>query len=140
MWAVFPRKSLFKKADQRQAQLEADVHRLFLVTSYNHFIRNAREKDADEICNLAARMTFDDQQKQVQENVHGQIQDICRVMDDILVAQKEKPIKLDSTPVKESTHRSGLSFAVGRSRTYPDTTEQLLLQLGPSKVWNCLML
>lgn len=124
MWAVFPRKSLFKKADQRQAQLEADVHRLFLVTSYNHFIRNACEKDADEICNLAARMTFDDQQKQVQENVHGQIQDICRVMDDILVpdAQKEKPIKLDSTPVKESTHRSGLSFAVGRSRTYPDTT------------------
>lgn len=125
IWTAFPTKSLFKKADRRQAQLEADVHRLFLVTSYNHFIRNACEKDAEEICNLAARMTFDDQQKQVQENVHSQIRDICRVMDDILVpdAQKEKPIvKLDSTPVQESTRRSGLSFAVGRSRTYPDTT------------------
>jgi len=45
-------------------------------------------------------------------------------MDDILVpdAQKEKPIvKLDSTPVQESTRRRGLSFDVGRSRTYPDS-------------------
>eukprot|EP01018_Ginkgo_biloba_P011470 Gb_02119 [translate_table: standard] len=123
LWETFPKKSLFNKVDQRKLQFENDMHRLFLATSYNHFIKNACEKDAKEICDLASRTSFNDQQKQVQGNIHFQIKAICGAMDDILVmeVQKEKP-KDEEIPVKQSTRPSGLSFAVGGNRTSPHST------------------
>ncbi|XP_057838656.2 uncharacterized protein LOC131048634 isoform X1 [Cryptomeria japonica] len=125
LWETFPSKAVLSKTDRRQMQHEADVHRLFLATSYNHFIKTACEKEPEEICDLASRISFQDQQKQVQEYIHVQIQAICQAMDDMLIwdEQMEKP-KTASTPMKQNARRSGLSFAVGATanRTYPDMT------------------
>ncbi|KAH9323526.1 hypothetical protein KI387_018165, partial [Taxus chinensis] len=86
-----------------------------IITSW----RMLGEKDPEEICELASRMSFHDQQKGVQDYIHVQIRAICRAMDDILVLDEK--LKPSSTSVKQSTRRSGLSFAVGANRTYPDT-------------------
>ncbi|KAE9450978.1 hypothetical protein C3L33_17146, partial [Rhododendron williamsianum] len=71
--------------DPRQLQFEADINRLFLYTSYNRLGRNADEKDAEEIIDMAGKASLADQQKQVQDNIHSQIKTFSTWMDEILL-------------------------------------------------------
>ncbi|CAA7399120.1 unnamed protein product [Spirodela intermedia] len=103
--------------DPRHLQFEADVNRLFLYTSYNRLGRNADEKDAEEIIEMAAKASVVDQQKQVHENVHSQIKVLCGAMDDILLPDSDSVPGLDHSSAMSngSPRRSGLSLAVGRA-------------------------
>jgi len=94
------------------------VSQLLLVYfSYNRLGVNAEEKDADEIIEMANKASLSDQQKQVQDNIHVQVKNICGSMDDIL-----RP-DLTSTPCLVSSasqsqnvpRRSGLGLAIGRT-------------------------
>ncbi|KAH7690278.1 hypothetical protein IHE45_02G037000 [Dioscorea alata] len=103
--------------DPRHIQFEADVNRLFLYTSFNRLGRNADEKDADEIIDMANKASVADQQRQVQDNIHCQIRNICDAMDDILLPDGlSKPTVQESTPQMQNAQRpSGLSFAIGKT-------------------------
>ncbi|KAF5747403.1 hypothetical protein HS088_TW05G00124 [Tripterygium wilfordii] len=96
----------------RQLQFEADVNRLFLYTSYNRLGGDVDEEDADEIIDMASKASVDDQQKQVQENIHSQIKSFSTFMDEILLPDTAKGSDaLESSP--PAPRPSGLSFAVG---------------------------
>ncbi|XP_020570673.1 uncharacterized protein LOC110017866 isoform X2 [Phalaenopsis equestris] len=103
--------------DPRHLQFEADINRLFLYTSFNRLGRNADEKDAEEIIEMASKASVADQQRQVQENIHYQIKNICSQMDDILKPDPNNLYDLSNSPLSHENipKRSGLSFAVGAS-------------------------
>ncbi|KAL4303129.1 hypothetical protein GQ457_10G018740 [Hibiscus cannabinus] len=107
---TFARSPSFSR-DPRRLQFEADINRLFMYTSYNSLGKNADEVDADQIIDMAAKASFDDQQKKVQENIHNQIKRLCTTMDGILIDVDEPQ---ESQP-KATPSRSGLSFAVGKN-------------------------
>lgn len=84
---------------------------MVLNFSYNRLGKDADEKDADEIIDMASRASVADQQKQVHENMHLQIKNICRSMDDMLIGD----LSSSSVPQFQNGPRwSGLSFATGR--------------------------
>ncbi|XWS68480.1 hypothetical protein CRYUN_Cryun04dG0094200 [Craigia yunnanensis] len=98
--------------DPRKLQFEADINRLFMYTSYNRLGKNADEADAEEIIDMASKVSVADQQKQVQENIHYQIKNFCTAMNEILLPDINKPQESQSNATPS---RSGLSFAVGGS-------------------------
>ncbi|KAG6412975.1 hypothetical protein SASPL_125670 [Salvia splendens] len=100
----------------RQLQFEADMNKLFLFTSYNRLGKNAEEADADEIIEMASKANLEEQQKQVQENIHEQISTFCKYMDDILRPDPRMSNTPNSSPeAKTAPRRSGLGLAVGRT-------------------------
>ncbi|KAK6792710.1 hypothetical protein RDI58_011791 [Solanum bulbocastanum] len=101
--------------ESKRLQFEADINLLFLYTSYNRLGRNAEEDDAEEIIDMANNSSLDDQQKQVHENVHSQVTNFCRYMDDILLLdQKVKDNQAISPATPHSSPRSScLGLAVG---------------------------
>lgn len=103
--------------DPRHLQFEADVNRLFLYTSFNRLGVNADEKDADEIIEMANRAPLSDQQKQVHENIHAQVKNICGSMDDILCPDLTgSPNVVNSASESGNVpRRSGLGLAIGRA-------------------------
>ncbi|KAI5677205.1 hypothetical protein M9H77_08155 [Catharanthus roseus] len=113
--------------DPRSLQFEADINRLFLFTSYYRLGKDAAEADADEIIDMATKASLADQQKQVQENIHSQIKTFCENMDDILLCTLQNSVEPnESSPEKNTPHRSGLSLAVGRTASlnnHPDIPE-----------------
>ncbi|KAL3510630.1 hypothetical protein ACH5RR_030031 [Cinchona calisaya] len=102
--------------EPRHLQFEADINRLLLYTSYKLLGKDANDADAEEIIDMASKASLTDQQKQAQENIHSQIETFCTTMDGILLPNlqtTDKPYE----PVEEknsTSHRSGLSLAVGR--------------------------
>ncbi|XP_078440463.1 C5orf35 [Wolffia australiana] len=103
--------------DPRLLQFETDINRLFLYTSYYRLGKNAEEKDAEEIIDLACKASVSDQQKQVQDNVHTQVKALCGAMDEILLPDSNSCSNIDnsSSNLDNSSRRSGLSFAVGKT-------------------------
>ncbi|KAK4722700.1 hypothetical protein R3W88_012933 [Solanum pinnatisectum] len=101
--------------ESKRLQFEGDINLLFLYTSYNRLGRNADEDDAEEIIDMANKASLDDQQKQVHDNVHSQVTNFCRYMDDILLLdQKVKDNQAISPATPHSSpHSSGLGLAVG---------------------------
>ncbi|EOA23103.1 hypothetical protein CARUB_v10003896mg, partial [Capsella rubella] len=77
-----------------QLQFEADINKLFMYTSYNRLGRDAEEADAEEIIEIASKATLSEQQKQVQENIHYQVEKFCSSMDEILLAHIDKAKEL----------------------------------------------
>lgn len=78
---------------------------------------NANEKDADEIIEMANKASVSDQQKQVQENIHVQVKNICGSMDDILrpaVVATPNPVR-SASESQNAPRRSGLGLAIGRA-------------------------
>lgn len=68
---------------------------------------------------MASKASLDEQQKQVQDNIHAQISTICTHMDEILLPDAKMPNTVNSSPERNSApRRSGLGLAVGR--TLPD--------------------
>ncbi|XP_072956101.1 uncharacterized protein [Typha angustifolia] len=103
--------------DPRRLQFESDVNGLFLYTSYNRLGKNADEKDVDEIIDMANKASFTDQQKQVQENIHFQIKNICRIMDGILLSDINPDSSSSVSEFQNDSRCSGLGFAIGRGVT-----------------------
>ncbi|KAL2546041.1 hypothetical protein Fot_15274 [Forsythia ovata] len=102
--------------DGRRLQFETDINRLFLYTSYNRLGKNADEADAEEIIDMASKASLAEQQKLVQENIHAQINNFCTSMDDILLPDPNTADDTVNSPSeKNTTQRSGLSLAIGRS-------------------------
>lgn len=85
----------------------------FCVLSYYRLGENAEEKDAEEIIDLASKASVDQQQKQVQENVHYQLRSICQAMDSFLHPDSANDPPKDPSEGDNHSRRSGLSFAVG---------------------------
>ena len=83
--------------------------------SYFRLGQEADEKDAEEIIEMATKASVSDQQKQVQDNVHDQIKILCGAMDEVLIPDSnDVDVVNHSSPLPDSSsHRSGLSFAVG---------------------------
>ncbi|XP_010491453.1 PREDICTED: uncharacterized protein LOC104769030 [Camelina sativa] len=77
-----------------QLQFEADINKLFMFTSYNRLGRDAEEADAEEIIEIASKATLSEQQKQVQENIHYQVENFCSSMDEILLTHIDKAKEL----------------------------------------------
>ncbi|CDP00746.1 unnamed protein product [Coffea canephora] len=103
--------------EPRHLQFEADINRLFLYTSYKLLGKDADEADAEEIIDMASKASLTDQQKQVQENIHSQIETFCTTMDDIVLPNLQSTEKAHE-PIEEkniTSRRSGLSLAVGQS-------------------------
>nr|XP_029119728.1 uncharacterized protein LOC105042765 isoform X2 [Elaeis guineensis] len=97
---------------------------IYFECSYNRLGKDADEKDADEIIDMASKASVADQQKQVQENIHLQIKNICRSMDDILIGD------LKSISNSQNGSRwSGLSFATGREAASTKQSERYVSSL-----------
>ncbi|XP_044491974.1 uncharacterized protein LOC123215792 [Mangifera indica] len=117
--------SLTFARDPRKLQFEADINRLFLYTSYNLLGRDADEADAEEIIKMASKASLADQQKQVQENIHYQIENFCISMNQILFPDKSK----ENQAVQSSKQsNSTLSFASGKSGSPADSPETMPLK------------
>ncbi|KAJ3680273.1 hypothetical protein LUZ60_016551 [Juncus effusus] len=104
--------------DPRNLQFEADINRLFLYTSYNRLGEKAEEKDAEEIIQLASRASVTAQVDQVHENIHAQFKTICGAMDQVLVVPPDQSGSVTGPPKR--THKTGLSFAVGKAAKSSD--------------------
>lgn len=85
----------------------------YCALSYYRLGENAEEKDAEEIIDLASKASVTDQQKQVQDNVHYQLSDICQTMDSILRPHVTNDPSNNPSEAESHSRRSGLSFAVG---------------------------
>ncbi|XP_071735603.1 uncharacterized protein [Rutidosis leptorrhynchoides] len=120
--------------EPRRLQFEADINRLFLYTSYNRVGKDAEEEDIEEIINMATKAELADQERQVQENIHYQITNFCKSMDQILLPDSKS--NHESSQKNTTTPRpSGLSLAVGRtatSKTSPDVPETKQLTFAES--------
>ncbi|XP_010522140.1 PREDICTED: uncharacterized protein LOC104800863 [Tarenaya hassleriana] len=120
----------------RQLQFEADMNMLFMYTSYNRLGRNAEEADAEEIIEMAGQASISEQQKQVQENIHYQIENFCSLMDEILLpdVDKDKEQMETGSQMTSPPRKSGLSFAVGRSDNTPAVGKPVVPETKPLKL------
>ena len=71
--------------------------------SYNRLGRDAEEADAEEIIEMAGKATLSEQQKQVQENIHYQLESFCASMDEILLPHNDRTeeLKDDDVPTAD---------------------------------------
>ncbi|CAN8236958.1 unnamed protein product [Cochlearia groenlandica] len=119
--------------NSKQIQLEADTNKLFMFTrlvythttivfqrcnvililkilcdiSYNRLGRDAEEADAEEIIEIAGKSNFSEQQKQVQENIHCQVQNFCSSMDEILLPDFAKAKDRNESGSRSGPYTSG---------------------------------
>ncbi|CAH8270459.1 unnamed protein product [Arabidopsis lyrata] len=107
---ILAKSTTFAKSP-RQLQFEADINKLFMFTSYNRLGRNAEEADAEEIIEIAGKATLFEQQKQVQENIHYQVQNFCSSMDEILLTDIDKTKEELNKPGSESRRDNNVSAA-----------------------------
>ncbi|CAH8271955.1 unnamed protein product [Arabidopsis lyrata] len=129
---VLAKSTTFAK-NPRQLQFEADVNKLFMYTSYYRLGREAEETDAEEIIEMAGKATLSEQQKQVQENIHYQVENFCSLMDGILlpdVRNNESGSQSTSPPPR----RSGLTFAIGSNNAFPAADTPLVPETKPLKL------
>eukprot|EP00250_Pteridium_aquilinum_P029942 c40373_g1_i1 orf=252-1442(-) len=105
--------------DRRKMQLEIDMHRLFLLTSYHR--RGAGSLDA--ITELGNSLSIEEQQRAVQDNVHAQVTHIGEALDDILMVE---PRRKSQAPEPTKSRPSGLSFAVGSQAPKVEDPETLV--------------
>lgn len=88
------------------------------IVSYNRLGRDAEETDVDEIIDMGSHASLEEQQKQVQENIHEQMTTFCTYMDEILRPDtKMTGTHNSSSETKAAPRRSGLGFAVGQTTT-----------------------
>ncbi|CAN8252076.1 unnamed protein product [Cochlearia groenlandica] len=131
---VLAKSTTFAK-NPRQLQFEADVNKLFMYTSYNRLGREAEETDAEEIIEMAGKATLSEQQKQVQENIHYQVDNFCSLMDGILLPEvsKNEPNLQQSASPPPPRRQSGLTFAIGGNNAFPAADKPLVPETKPLK-------
>lgn len=83
--------------------------------------RDAEEADAEEIIEMAAKATLSEQQNQVQENIHYQVENFCSLMDEILLPDINKTEELNESESESRSPpcKSSPSFAIGRENNDP---------------------
>lgn len=86
------------------------MHRLFLLTSYHKRGTNSLE----EITALGGKLSIEEQQGAVHDNVHEQIAHISQAMDDILLVEPRCKAPAPGAAKEPKSRPSGLSFAVGQ--------------------------
>lgn len=115
----------FRGVDRRKMQFEIDMHRLFLLTSY----QRQGSESLDKLSELGNKLSLEEHQRVVQQNVHEQITHIGEALDDILLAEPCRKMLAQEVPKRRP---SGLSFAIGPQAPKvedPETLEQFLLRL-----------
>lgn len=80
---------------------------------------------------MANKASLADQQKQVHENVHSQVSNFCRYMDDILLLDQKVKYNQAKSPMtpNSSPRSSGLGLAVGGNPLAKDQTGKNQLHL-----------
>lgn len=98
------------------------------ILSYNRLGRNADEADAEDIIDMASKASLEDQQKQVQENIHSQIKTFCNTLDGLLLPDSKNMNELPEScsQINTAPRRSGLSFAVGTECPPSDNSGEYL--------------
>ena len=104
--------------------------------SYNRLGRDAEEADAEEIIEMDGKATLSEQQKQVQENIHYQLENFCASMDEILLPHNDKTqeLKADNVPTADkpceslNNRCSERTYAYTVSCSYLDHFSLILLQ------------
>lgn len=92
--------------------MECDLYLIGLVVcSFQREAASGKTESAEELAKLAEATPFEEQQRQVQELVHGQIKRMATILDDILL---KDPVIEKPTPPPEKKRPSGLLFALGR--------------------------
>ncbi|CAA7023463.1 unnamed protein product [Microthlaspi erraticum] len=127
---VLAKSTTFAK-NPRQLQFEADINKLFMYTSYNRLGREAVETDAEEIIEMAGKATLSEQQKQVQENIHHQVENFCSFMDKILLPEVSKNESSSQSTNPPPPRQSGLTFAVGGNNAFPAADKPLVPETKP---------
>uniref|UniRef100_A0A1J3ICK4 SET domain-containing protein 9 n=1 Tax=Noccaea caerulescens TaxID=107243 RepID=A0A1J3ICK4_NOCCA len=130
---VLAKSTTFAK-NPRQLQFEADINKLFMYTSYNRLGREAVETDAEEIIEMAGKATLSEQQKQVQENIHYQVENLCSLMDKILLPHLSKNESTSQSTNPPPPRQSGLTFAVGGNNAFPAADKPLVPETKPLKL------
>ncbi|VVB13691.1 unnamed protein product [Arabis nemorensis] len=132
---VLAKSNTFAKAP-RQLQFEADINKLFMFTSYNRLGRDAEEADAEEIIEMAGKATSSEQQKQVQENIHYQVENFCASMDDILLPDINKTEELNElgSEARSTPRKSELSFTIGKDDNVPTADKSVVPETKPLKL------
>ena len=77
---------------------------------------------------MASKTSLEDQQKQVQDNIHSQIKTFCNALDGLLLSDSKNMNKLPEScsQTKATPRRSGLSFAVGRDGPPSDNSGEFI--------------
>ncbi|KAL8035049.1 hypothetical protein ABFX02_12G072200 [Erythranthe guttata] len=118
----------------RHLQFEADMNRLFLYTSYKRLGKNAEEADADEIIDMATKASVAEQEKQVQENIHAQMNTVCTYMDEILRPDPKIADTINPSSERNTApRRSGLGLAVGMTPSSHDNPGAAVAETKPLK-------
>ncbi|XP_018485344.1 uncharacterized protein LOC108855914 [Raphanus sativus] len=130
---VLAKSTTFAK-NPRQLQFEADINKLFMYTSFNRLGREAVETDAEEIIEMAGKTSLSEQQKQVQDNIHYQVENFCSLMDGILCPPDVSKNEPGSQPATPPRRQSGLTFAVGGSNAVLAADKPLVPETKPLKL------
>ncbi|KAL1196732.1 hypothetical protein V5N11_024553 [Cardamine amara subsp. amara] len=132
---ILAKSNTFAK-NTRQLQFEADVNKLFMFTSYNRLGRDAEEADAEEIIEIAGKATLSEQQKQVHENIHYQVENFCSLMDEILLPHFDKTDELNESESESRSppRKTGLSFAIGRENNVTTADKPVVPETKPLKL------
>jgi hypothetical protein len=91
----------------------ANLVALVVVCSFQREAVSGKTGSAEELARLAEATPFEEQQRQVQELVHGQIKRMATILDDILL---KDPVVDKPSPPPEKKRPSGLLFALGKQR------------------------
>lgn len=81
------------------------------VCSFQRESASGGTEIAEEIAKFAKSTPFEEQQRQVQELVHGQIKQMATILDSILL---KAPVIEKPSPPPEKKRPSGLLFALGK--------------------------
>ena len=82
-----------------------------VVCSFQREAASGKTESAEELARVADATPFEEQHRQVQELVHGQIKRWATTLDDILL---KDPVVENASPPPEKKRLSGLLFALGR--------------------------
>ncbi|GAQ82593.1 hypothetical protein KFL_001160270 [Klebsormidium nitens] len=110
---AFSPSSFFQKLNKRRLQQEIDTHRLFLLTRYKACEQQGTALATDVIQKEADETSFEEQKKQVQENVHRQIVAISRLLHSALTPGWEQAQIEVRERLSRTKRQSGLGMAVG---------------------------
>ena len=83
------------------------------------------DRNVDEISEKSSKLSIEDLEKAVHDNVHEQIARITEAMDHILLLNPRRKVPTSGTENEVKKRPSGLSFAVGREAPKPEDLETL---------------
>ena len=91
----------------------------------NFSYRKQGDGIVDEISEKSSKLSIEDLEKAVHDNVHEQIARITETMDHILLLNPRRKVPISGTENEAKKRPSGLSFAVGQEAPKPEDPETL---------------